>query len=366
MKAVDILRTSHFSLNSEPKKEIVVKNQTELNNVADDFVGDIIIDFNGARIPRPYPRAWIKVKNTNSVYVFDDVGGIYNKYHCPRIIAHDYAVVCAHCGTVRANDASSVKAFGTCVVYSYDNSVVCAKDATHVYGDGHCRVYACNDSSVEACDHASVYATNRALVYALDDSTVIAHGNACITAYNQSKISAYNNVLVEIHSSADPDITLHGDARIVNRYPHTDDIIKFLDYHEIQHTDTKAIFYKAVVKRDDRYLAQYSLDEGKDFEYKIGKVKRIYVNKDVRRDCEKGIHIASLDWALNYGFDTIVRRSWGDLAILEVEVNIKDIVLPTNSTGKVRTNRVKVLREVPLEECGVLGKIIARRVEKGI
>lgn len=43
------------------------------------------------------------------------------------------------------------------------------------------------------------------------------------------------------------------------------------------------------------------------------------------------------------------------------ENKIKDIVLPTNTNGKVRTSEVKVLREVPLEECGVFGKILAKR-----
>lgn len=38
--------------------------------------------------------------------------------------------------------------------------------------------------------------------------------------------------------------------------------------------------------------------------------------------------------------------------------------MPTNTDGKVRTSKVKVLREVPLEECGVFGKIIAKRLNK--
>jgi len=63
-----------------------------------------------------------------------------------------------------------------------------------------------------------------------------------------------------------------------------------------------------------------------------------------------------ISWALDYG------KSWEDIAILEVETKISDIVLPVNSDGKVRTSKIKVLREVPLEECGVLGKILAKRI----
>ena len=60
--------------------------------------------------------------------------------------------------------------------------------------------------------------------------------------------------------------------------------------------------------------------------------------------------MAHLNWALNYGAD------WDNLAILEVETRLSDIVLPDDSDGKVRTSQVKVLREVPLEECGTYGK----------
>lgn len=50
-----------------------------------------------------------------------------------------------------------------------------------------------------------------------------------------------------------------------------------------------------------------------------------------------------------------------DLAIIEVETKINDVVLPRNADGKVRTSEVKVLREVPLQECSVFGKILAKR-----
>lgn len=70
-------------------------------------------------------------------------------------------------------------------------------------------------------------------------------------------------------------------------------------------------------------------------------------------DC--GIHVSHLDQALHYG------SSWDDLAILEVTTRIDDIVCPENTDGKVRTSRVKVIREVPLGECGVYGKILANR-----
>ena len=78
---------------------------------------------------------------------------------------------------------------------------------------------------------------------------------------------------------------------------------------------------------------------------------------DVRENCGKGIHVSHLNWALDYG------RGWSDLAILALEVEIKDIIMPINSDGKVRVPKAKVIREVPLSECGLYGKILERKIK---
>lgn len=61
-------------------------------------------------------------------------------------------------------------------------------------------------------------------------------------------------------------------------------------------------------------------------------------------------------WALDYGYN------WDNLAIIEVEADVTKIVVPKNGSGKVRTDRVKVLREVPFEECGLRGKMLAKKL----
>ena len=151
-----------------------------------------------------------------------------------------------------------------------------------------------------------------------------------------------------VKMSDETNLIISTNARIVY-VPKT--ILEFMDFYNIKHTDKTATFYKAVRKINGEYVSDYD----KDFKYSLKRVKKECCDKNPNINCSVGIHVAHLNWALSYG------QYWDNLAILEVEVNIKDIVLPTNSTGKVRTNRVKVLREVPLEECGVLGKIIARR-----
>ena len=130
-------------------------------------------------------------------------------------------------------------------------------------------------------------------------------------------------------------------------------IQEFMDFYGIKKVGrTRAIFYKAVEKDTNGI---YRSTWNRNFTYEIGKTKTENCDPDIEESCSYGINISHLDWALNYGKD------WRDLAILEVETRIDDIVLPKYSDGKVRTSKVKVLRELPLEECGIYGKILAKR-----
>ena len=68
--------------------------------------------------------------------------------------------------------------------------------------------------------------------------------------------------------------------------------------------------------------------------------------------------MSHLQYALDFG------RDWMDLAILEVEADMDGIILPNGCPGKVRCAEVKVIREVPLEECGIMGKILLKRMRR--
>lgn len=99
-------------------------------------------------------------------------------------------------------------------------------------------------------------------------------------------------------------------------------------------------YYKAVhKKKDGRYISGW---DGRTV-YRIG--DWIETDTDTNPDnvAVKGIHIASLDFAVNYG------SCWNDVAILEVEANIHDIVVP-DAKDQVRARKIRVLREVPAEE----------------
>ena len=177
---------------------------------------------------------------------------------------------------------------------------------------------------------------------------VVARGNSSVVARGNSSVEAWGNSQI-VDRLLTGKIQVSGNARIVYM-PKT--IHEFMDFYDIKHTKTKATFYKAVRKDcDGRLLSDYD----SDFEYKVGETKTENCDTDINADCSFGIHISHLDWALKFGSD------WHNLAIIECEVKISDIVVPKNTDGKVRASKVKVIREVPLEECGVYGKILAKK-----
>ena len=178
--------------------------------------------------------------------------------------------------------------------------------------------------------------------------SVVARENSSVVAWGNSSVEANGNSQI-VDRQYNGKIQISGNARIVYMPKNIND---FIDFYGIKHTKTKAIFYKAV-RKDKEGI--YRADRDSSFTYEIGKIKEEKCDTDITEDCSYGIHIAHLNWALDFG------RDWSNLAIIEVETKISDIVMPIDTNGKVRTSKVKVLREVPLEECGLYGKILAKR-----
>lgn len=123
-----------------------------------------------------------------------------------------------------------------------------------------------------------------------------------------------------------------------------------------ENSNGKAKLFKAVRKHDGVYHSDWDAD----FVYTIGEsVAADGFCTDPNEDCGRGIHMAYLDWCLAYG------NCWTDLAILEVEADMSTVVVPKCGSGKVRAPSCKVIREVPLEECGLYGKALAKRRNGG-
>ena len=147
-------------------------------------------------------------------------------------------------------------------------------------------------------------------------------------------------------------IEITGNARVVYM---PKSIEEYCNFYGIEHNKKTGKFFKCVHKYNDEYFS----DHNHSFQYIIGaKVTPDWFDDDKNEDCGHGIHVAHLNWVLEYG------RNWSDLAIIEVEAKLKDIVIPIYSNGKVRCKEVTVIREVPLEECGLYGKILTKRKKR--
>ncbi len=296
-----------MSLDFSKLSDVTVTTQEEMDMIPEDFKG----------------RIYIKSELCISVN---------KRYYC-SVVAHGNSSVVAH-------GNSSVVAWENSFVEAHENSSVVAWENSFV--ETH------ENSSVKAYGNSSVKAWENSSVKAYGNSSVVAYGNSSVVAWENSFVEAWGNSQI-VDRQLNGDIQVSGNARIVYMPKNIHEIMNF---YGIKHTKTKAIFYKAVHKMENgRLVSHYN----NNFEYKIGDNKTEVCDNDTSCECSRGIHISHLDWALSFG------SSWPDLAIIECETKIDDIVVPNNTDGKVRTSKIKVVREVPLEECGVYGKILAKR-----
>ncbi len=321
---------------------ITVKSQAELDRIPLDCNEIIYIEFGTY-----YNPAIVRDKYKYSVVAREN----------SSVVAWgNSSVVAWENSSVVAWENSSVVAWGNSSVVAWGNSSVEARENSSVEAWGNSSVVARGNSSVEARKNSSVVARENSSVVAWGNSSVVAWGNSSVVARGNSSVEAWGNSSVEANANVQVvdrlnggRISLSGNAR---RVCMPKCINEFMEFYGIKHDKKKAIFYKAVHKVGNILV----FDRDDEFTYPIGlKVKEPNCDLNVNEDCGEGIHISHLAWALDYG------RNWDNLAIIELEVKIDDIVMPVNTDGKVRTSEAVVLREVPLEECGLFGKILALR-----
>ena len=354
---------------------IIVKLQTELDRIPLDTNEQIYIEFgtcNNPAIVRNKYRNAVIVRGNSAVKAWDNSS--VRAYNNSSVAAYDNSVVRAYNNSsvvaydnssVEVRDNSSVRAYNNSSVEAYDNSSVEAWDNSSVEVGGNSSVEAYDNSSIEAWGNSSVEAYNNSFVRALGNSSVVAYGNSSIEVWDNSSVVAWGNSSVEALGNSS--VEAYGNVQVVDKQFFEGsiqilgnarkvcmpkNIKEFMNLYGIKHGKRTAIFYKAVHKQDDEYVSDFN----RNFKYEISKlITEPECSVDITDVCGKGIHISHLNGALNYG------SNWKNLAILELEVKIKDIVMPINSDGKVRTSKVKVIREVPLSECGLYGKILERR-----
>lgn len=214
------------------------------------------------------------------------------------------------------------------------------------------------------CEPAVVNRRFKYPVEAYGNSRVEAHGNSRVVAYGNSRVVAYDSSSVEAYDSRviangnsqiidavrNNNIKVSGNARTVY-WPSSID--EYIDFYGLDATGTTVKLYKAVHFCGGVYCSDYN----HEFIYPIGDVVTPDngFDESVQIECGAGIHLAYKMRAVGYG------AYWPDLAILECECEKSDVLVPLYGDGKVRARKAKVLREVPLEECGLYGEIIAKR-----
>ena len=234
-------------------------------------------------------------------------------------------------------------------VVAWENSSVVARENSSVVARGNSSVVAGENSSVEAMGNSSVEAWDNSSVVARGNSSVEAWGNSSVVARENSSVVARGNSQI-VDAARNNNLEFNGNARIVYNPPNIDE---YIDFYGLDATDTTVKMYKAV----HFYYGAYHADYDCKFIYTIGDIvtpDNGFTNS-VLSSCGAGIHLAHKAWAISYG------ANWSDLAILECECEKSDVLVPLYGDGKVRARKAKVLREVPLEECGLYGKIIAKR-----
>ncbi len=318
---------------------IEVHNQDEMDKVPVDYNGKIYIKSDSRIIINEKFIYSVEVHGNSSVEAYGDSS--VEAYGDSSVEVHGNS-------SVEAYGDSSVVAWNNSSVEAYDNSSIVAWNNSSVEAYDNSSIVAWGNSSVVARGNNSVETRDNSSVEAYGDSSVVAWDNSSVEAYDNSSVEAWGNSQI-MNCSNNAKITINANAREVFM---PKNIEEFMSFYGIKNDGENATFYKAVHKIDGRYFSNYD----DNFKYEPG---YDYYEKNcdtnVNKNCGIGIHIAHKSWCLSFGCD------WKDLAILEVSVAIKDIIVPLGTTGKVRTSHIKVLREVPLEECGTYGKILAKK-----
>ena len=287
----------------EEMNEIIVKTQEELDNVPMDYHGRIIIKFgtwlNPAILRKSYDNASAVLRDNARAELWDNA-------------------------SAELQGNASAELWGNASAELWDNA------------------------SAVLQGNASAVLQGNASAELRGNASAVLQGNASAELRDNARAEASGNTQI-VDDCRSGRASVFGNARVVY-LPQT--LEEFISHYGIK-GDGEITLYKAVHKHNEQYFSDYD-DE---FEYRIGEiaVPDNGFDDDAHEKCGAGINMAPLHWCLDYG------RGWDDLAILEMTALREDVVVPINTDGKVRARKAKVIREVPLSECGIYGEILAKR-----
>jgi hypothetical protein len=358
-------------------KEIIVRNQKEFNKIKLDFSGKIIIrdTTEWLYINKSFIDADIIVSDNTtieSVYGNATIESVYGNATIKYV--SDNATI----EYVSGNAIIKYVSDNTTIESVYGNATIeSVSDNTtieSVYGNATIESVYGNATIKYVSDNATIeYVSDNAIIkYVSDNATIeYVYGNATIEYVSGNATIKYvsDNAIILMMTSFASAILIYSAKKIVAQGFNVirqigDNKINFIlgsnvtfiqqketfntntdfDFYKkmypVKYSKTKTILYKAVHKKNNEYISEYN----PDFKYKIGNMVKETCDKNINDSCSMGIHLSHKLWAMQFG------RNWKDLAILECESAIKDIVVSKDCDGKVRTSKCKVLRELPKEE----------------
>lgn len=282
----------------------------------------------------------IKIFATNNTQLT-----VLGKLNCVHIFASKNTMIqtgfSKYIRRISAYDNSCIDCSFSEIIMGYDNSTIKA--------DG-CHSVTLTDNAKGVINHSPVYVES-------NNVTLIAKNSDVIFAMGATSANVYsvNSALIFTQDYNFDRIIMDKDTKIIFSYKYSDN-----DY-EGRYTDPRTylnkdrIYYKCVHKdKEGRYYSYWD----NTFTYTIGEtvLPEHGLDTEPASECGSGIHVATIEWALDSYY--LINK---DMAILEVEVpEDAEIVVPYASTGKLRASKVKVLREVPVEEFGIMGEIYKR------
>ena len=239
----------------------------------------------------------------------------------------------------------------------YDNASARLYDNASAVLSGNASAVLYDNASAVLYDNASARLSGNASAVLYDNASAVLSGNASAELYDNASARLSGNARATgsgnaqiVDAARKGNVKISGNARVVYNPSNIDE---YIDFHGLESTESTVRLFKAVHFNGEKYYA----DADPDFVYAIGDiaVPTNGFDDNVNKTCGAGINLAHKAWALNYG------RGWDDLAILELKCEKADVLVPLMSDGKVRARKAKVIREVPLEECGLYGKMLAKQ-----
>ena len=302
-------------------KEIEITSQEQLDNLPIDYNGRIIIKFGTSLNPAI-------IKNKTQAELWENSSAM-----------------------LWENSSAVLRENSSAVLWGNSRAVLWENSSAVLRGNSRAVLWENSSAVLWGNSSAVLWGNSRAVLW--ENSSAVLRENSSAVLWGNSSAELWENSQV-IATKKKNNIEVSGNSRIV--YLPTN-INEYTEYYglQIEKETQKIKLYKAVRKYRNSENHFYSNYDSK-FEYTIGEISEVNdFDDDTKISCGRGIHLSYLEYALRFG------REWDNLAIIEVECDLDDIVVPQPCEGKVRAKKCKVLREVPIEEFGLYGEIFLKQ-----